>query len=90
MSVFTCILYKGVSHVKADLGEKQKDAGGNSVRKSNDGIEYQEAQMSEVHYVRVEEVTEKQSKARSWWNLHVVSRTLIFPENSMKLLKDFK
>ena len=59
MSVFTCILYKGVSQVKSDLGERQKDAGGNSVRKSSDGIEYQESQMSEVHYVRVEKVTEK-------------------------------
>lgn len=58
-SVFTCILYKGISRGKSDLGERQKDAGGNSVCKSRDGIEYQESQMSEVHYVRVEKVTKK-------------------------------
>ena len=65
MSVFTCILYEGVSQVKADLVERQEDVGGNSVCKSNDGIEYQESQMSEVHYVHVEKVTEKWTKAKS-------------------------
>lgn len=65
VSVLNCILYNEVSQVKADLGESQEGAGGNSVCKSYDDIEYQDTQMSKVDYVSVEKVTGKRTKARS-------------------------